>query len=214
MTTLEYAADVNLLARAALGAQYELPEYFPELLESTTIGVYVLDLHIRDSRLRSLAAAQQAVQLAFDAAAFAVLHPYEAELGDPEVTALLLDTPDVVLNLVWAGNGSLKLSLVVNPQTEAGRSNIRLFFFLGLGLLDLMTTGGTVAGIAFAVGAGVEIVMRIGEWLQSRHPEPVHANSIDPQAIKDAYLKLGWKLPEQNWQPPGEDDNHEQVEQG
>jgi hypothetical protein len=147
MSTLDYARDVTDLARAALPvAYYDLPEYgFPP---PPTQARYILDLHIKASRLRSLAAAQQALQLAFDAASIAVIHPEAAEDGDPEIIALLLEEPDVVLNLMWAGNGSLKLSFIIDPLTEGGRSRIRLIFYLGLGITSLLTGGALPAFLA------------------------------------------------------------------
>ncbi|WP_448812088.1 hypothetical protein [Agromyces bauzanensis] len=209
MSTLDYARDVTDLARAALPvAYYDLPEYgFPP---PPTEGRYILDLHIKASRLRSLAAAQQALQLAFDAASIAVIHPEAAEDGDPEMIALLLEEPDVVLNLMWAGNGSLKLSFIINPLTEGGRSRIRLIFYLGLGIMSLLTGG---ALPAFLIGFGLEVVLEIARSLED-HGAETSTRTIDDRELKAALIRIGWTPPEQAWHRPGEDGDEEQHVEG
>jgi hypothetical protein len=198
MSTLDYARDVIDLARAALPVEYDDYDRFPP---PPTAGSYILDLHIKASRLRPLAAAQQALQLAFDAASIAVIHPEAAEEGDPQTIALLLEEPDVVLNLMWAGNGSLKLSFIVNPLTEGGRSRIRLVFYLGLGILSLLAGG---ALPVFLIGFGLEIVLEIARSLEA-HGAKTSTRTIDDKDLKAALIRIGWTPPEQGWHRPGDD---------
>lgn len=55
---------------------------------------------------------------------------------------------------MWAGNGSLKLSFIMDPLTEGGRSRIRLVFFLGLGILGLLTGGARPASLRRRASSG------------------------------------------------------------
>lgn len=205
MSTVDYARDVIDLARIAAAVENETPDLDDRLPPPPTVGNYILDLHIRASRLRSLVPAQQALQLAFDAAFVAVIHPEAAEVGSPEVIARLLDEPDVVLNLMWAGNGSLRLSFVVNPLTEAGRSRIRLVFYLGLGILGLLTGG---ALPAFLIGVGIEIVLEIARSIEAAGAKP-STRSIDDGELRAALIRIGWTPPEQAWHRPGDDSDEE-----
>ena len=203
MSSLDYARDVTDLARAALRVAYTLPEY--DFSAPPTSGRYILDLHIKASRLRSLAAAQQALQLAFDAAFIAVLHSVAAEEGNPEEIAMLLEEPDVVLNLIWAGNGSLRLSFSINPLTEGGRSHVRLIFYLGLGIASAL--GGVLP--ALLVGFALEVALEIGRSIEERDAE-TSLRTIDDDELKAALIRMGFTPPEGVWHPPGEDGDDEE----
>lgn len=193
MTRWDYAADAASLARAVQPLVAELPDLQPP----STIGVYVLDLHIRAFRLRELVAVQQAIQLAFDAAALAVLHPEGLE--DIPYVEHLLDQPDIVLDLMWAGPGSLRLSFTVNPLTSDGRDNIRYIFMIGLGVLALMP-GGTL--LAFAYGAALETILLVGRLAERHHRPDVELHTIDPDALREALVKIGITPPDKSWRPP------------
>lgn len=201
----DYARDVIDLARAALRVEFDDYSFSRSFPLPPTAGSYILDLHIRASRLRSLTAAQQALQLAFDAASIALIHPGAAEAGNPQAISLLLEEPDVVLNLMWAGSGSLKLSFLVNPLTEGGRSRIRLIFYFGLGILSLLA-GGTVP--AFMIGFGLEVVLEIARSLEERGAKN-STRTIDDDDLKAALIRIGWTPPEQAWHRPSDDGDGE-----
>lgn len=170
-------------------------------------GVYVLEVHIRGSRLRQQMAVLQALQLTIDAAQLAVLERDVLEsvenLDDLKVVAQLLDHPEVVLNLIWAGNGSLRLALTVNPLSSPGRENLRYIFAVGFLVLGFMPGG---QPLALAYGFALETILQVGRVAESRwiqqHPETVPVQTIDADALKGAIVELGWTPPGRSWVAP------------
>ena len=194
MTALEYASDVSALATAVRPMLVDIPELAPP----PGVGAHLLEVHIRSARIRETTAAQQALQMAFDAAVIALLHPEAAER--PEVVAELLDNPDVVLTLMWAGSGSLRQVFIVDPLTEDGRANIRYVFLLRFFVLGLIPGGQT-----FAVAYGVALesilqVARIRERTEGRTLARV--KTVDEDALSAAPVSVRIIPPGVSWHPP------------
>jgi hypothetical protein len=200
MTSMEYAADVARLARAVEFYWDETPEFPP----SDQSGVYVLDLHIRTSRLRQLVAVQQALELALDAAQIAVLHREWLYSDNDEAIAEILDNPDVVFNLIWAGPGSLRLALLIDPLSPDGRENVRAIFFVLLGALNLMPGG---QPLALAFGAALEGILALGRWAEKDWARrtakaTVPLQTVDEVSLQGARVDVGITPPGTAWVPP------------
>lgn len=201
MTSMEYAHDVIRLARAVEFNWDEVPEFTPS---SDQPGLYVLDVHIRGSRMRQLVAVQQALELALDAAQIAVLHDEWLDSDNLEAISEILDNPDVVFNLRWAGPGSLRLALLIDPVTSEGRENVRVIFYVLVGALNLVPGG---QALAFAFGTALEGILLLGRWAEkdwarrSAKP-PVPVQTIDERSLQEARVDVSVTPPGKPWVPP------------
>jgi hypothetical protein len=191
---MDYARDVSALATAASFA-----------LEGLTVheapqgaGVYLLELHLRTSRIGPLGAAQDALRIAFDAASLAVLHPDATH--DPDAVAALLRNPDIVLDLMWAGSGSLRQVFVVDPLTAAGRNNIRRIFAAGFIVLGLIPGGQIFAAVYWGALEGLLLAGELIEHYESE--QPVRIRTIDDQALAASGPELRIYPPGIPWRPP------------
>lgn len=197
VTGTDYAADVSALADLLLASAPAAPVF--EVPESS--GVYLLDLHISSSRSRELVAVQAALQLALDAATIAAIHP--SSVGDIDAVAVLLEKPDLVLNLMWAGSGSLRQVFIVDPLTEGGRTNIRYVFYLGLFALASIPGAQPFAA---AYGVALETIMLVAYWrekINATRSEPV--STIDTDALGRTSTQVRLIPPGTSWHPPDPD---------
>lgn len=130
---------------------------------------------------------------------------YPDDLDDYELVLLRLERPDVVLNLIWAGSGSLRQAFVVNPLTSHGRENLRASFMIGFGVLSLMPGG---AVFAFAYAAALEGTLFLGRLAEHQaESKPVAVYTIDDDALREALVKIGITPPNRPWRPPTEERN-------
>jgi hypothetical protein len=191
---MDYAQDVGALARSASFALEGLA--VSEAPRSA--GVYLLELHVQTSRIGSLGAAQAALRIAFDAASIAVLHPDAAD--DPDAVEALLRDPDIALNLIWAGPGSLRQVFTVDPITAAGRNNIRRIFAGGFIILGLIPGGQIFAAVYWGA---LEGILLVGELIEHHESErPVRVRTIDDQALAASRPELRIYPPGTPWRPP------------
>ncbi|WP_295122792.1 hypothetical protein [uncultured Leifsonia sp.] len=194
MTAEAYARDVAAVARAV----GPLLEHAPERQTPPTVGVFLIEMHVRASRIAVLTAAQQALQLAFDAATVAVLHPEAA--GDPEAVSELLDNPDLVLNMVWAGPGSLRQVFTVDPLTADGRENILYIFSAGFLALAFIP-GGQPFAVAYAFTLGT--LLQVGRWRERYETlHPVRVRTIDKASLEESGTEIRIYPPGTSWHPP------------
>ena len=148
MPAQSYVADVAALAHAVAPLTDSVADRSP----AATSGVYLIEIHIRASDIRRTTAVQQALQLGFDAATIAVLHP-DAAMDEDAVADLL--GADLAVTLLWAGSGSLRQVFIVNPLTTEGRENIRMIFAVGFAALSFIPGGGPFAGGGFGPQADI-----------------------------------------------------------
>ncbi|ANF31936.1 hypothetical protein A0130_09845 [Leifsonia xyli] len=194
MTAMDYAQDVGALARAASFALEGVTDFDAP----HSAGVYLLELHVQTSRIGPLAAAQEALRIAFDAASIAVLHPEAA--NDPDAVEVLLKDPDIVLNLMWAGPGSLRQVFIADPITAAGRNNIRRIFAAGFIVLGLIP-GGQI--FAAAYWGALEGILLVGELIEHHQSDqPLKIRTIDDQALAASRPEVRIYPPGTPWRPP------------
>lgn len=188
MSTEACLADVAQLATRLS----ELP-FEAEPARPTTVGVYMLALHVESTDLRAISAINNAFQLAFDAASVAEAMRFNSGLGQPSVA----------LDLVWGGAGSWREVFILSPRGSLARE--RLNYIVGLALQCLQM----IPGVPSALGLGLNAVF-VGSMLYasaySAEVDQVPVESVDADALKGVKVIGDLYPPGKVWRVPSSAD--------
>lgn len=177
MVTEAYQNDVDRLAARLREFPLELEPPSP-----STVGVYMIELHIKSSDLRAISAVNNTFQLAFDAAGMAVFG----------------STTEVGLDLIWGGSGSWREVFIVSPRTAAGREQLNYLVGVALQALTMIEGLNPAVGFAlYAIFAGTMLVA-------SSQPDasPVAVESVDASALSGVVVDAQLYPPGKVWRPP------------
>lgn len=179
MSAEDYAEDVERLAAVVRSLIGDAPT------EERPFDVreVQLDIGLPTSDVRTVVAVSQALQLALDAAAAAVLHAGQY----PSIE------PDVGLRLISSADGPWHGLFGVEARTDLGRGNLRLILRGALDALNAIPEGGALAvPLRIALDA---FLPGIGGDSRHREAQSVPVRTVDTSVLAGLYLRVDAILP-------------------
>ncbi|MGH1548726.1 hypothetical protein ACRAWB_05960 [Leifsonia poae] len=181
MTTVAYDNDVRRLADALMEVSLDLPP-----LESATLGVFILDLHIRTTDLRVVNNLNGALQIAFDAAAIAALGEEALAPGE-----------DIRLDLLWGASGSWREAIIVHPLNQRARE--ALGYIVPYAIQALASIQGVPPSLPLGLGAIFAGTMLVS--MGHDVPITVELETVDAHALSEASVIASTYPPGRAWSP-------------
>lgn len=179
MPTETYFDDIVRLADQLREFPLELDPPSP-----STVGVYMIEVHIKSADLRAISSVNNALQLAFDAAGM----------------ALFESTDEVGLDLTWGGAGSWREVFIVSPRTALGRE--RLNYLVGTALAALPL----IEGLNPALGWSLYSIFAGSMLVASSRPDaqraPIPLETVDASALSGVVVDAQLYPPGKIWRAP------------